>query len=44
MEAKHVSETVEDFTAIIFQHEIDHLNGILYIDHLNKEISDTKNH
>lgn len=42
MEAKHITETVEDFTAIIFQHEIDHLNGILYIDHLSKEISDAK--
>lgn len=27
-----VSETIEGFTAVIFQHEIDHLNGILYID------------
>jgi peptide deformylase len=25
-------EMVEGFTAIIFQHEIDHLNGILYLD------------
>lgn len=28
------SESIEGFTAVIFQHEIDHLNGILYIDHL----------
>lgn len=27
-----VSETVRDFTAIIFQHECDHLDGILYTD------------
>lgn len=27
-----VSETIEGFTAVIFQHEIDHLNGIIYID------------
>jgi len=27
-----VSETVEGYTAIIFQHECDHLGGILYID------------
>lgn len=27
-----VKETVEGFTAVIFQHEIDHLEGILYID------------
>ncbi len=30
-------ELVEGFTAVIFQHEIDHLNGILYLDHLNNE-------
>lgn len=29
------NESVEGFTAVIFQHEIDHLNGILYIDHLD---------
>jgi len=34
-------EMVEDFTAVIFQHEIDHLNGILYLDHLAKEIKDS---
>jgi peptide deformylase len=28
---------VEDFTAVIFQHEIDHLNGILFTDHLQAE-------
>ena len=27
-----VSETVEGFTAVIFQHECDHLDGILYTD------------
>ena len=27
-----VRETVEGFTAVIFQHEIDHLEGILYTD------------
>jgi peptide deformylase len=42
MEAEHVTETVEGFTSVIFQHEIDHLNGILYLDHLKKEILDTK--
>lgn len=26
------TETVEGFTAVIFQHETDHLDGILYID------------
>ena len=29
---KTVRETVEGFTAVIFQHEIDHLDGTLYID------------
>jgi peptide deformylase len=38
----HQSEMIEDFTAVIFQHEIDHLNGILYLDHLEKEIQDAK--
>lgn len=36
---KHKTETVEGFTAVIFQHEIDHLNGILYLDHLQKELN-----
>jgi len=29
---ERVQEQVSGFTAVIFQHEIDHLNGILYID------------
>lgn len=29
-----VREKVSDFTAVIFQHEIDHLDGVLYIDRL----------
>lgn len=37
MDQSHVTEMVEDFTAVIFQHEIDHLNGILYLDHLEQE-------
>jgi len=39
----HKIEMIEDFTAVIFQHEIDHLNGILYLDHLKKEVRDAKN-
>lgn len=31
-----VSERVSGFTAIIFQHEIDHLTGVLYIDKLSE--------
>jgi len=37
MDRSHTTEMVEDFTAVIFQHEIDHLNGILYLDHLEQE-------
>ncbi|UTW64268.1 peptide deformylase [bacterium SCSIO 12741] len=33
---KHM-ESVDGFTSVIFQHEIDHLNGILFTDHLNSE-------
>jgi peptide deformylase len=29
-----VRETIYGFTAVIFQHEIDHLDGVLYIDRL----------
>ena len=29
-----IKDTVSGFTAVIFQHEIDHLDGILYIDRL----------
>jgi peptide deformylase len=42
MQSEHKTETVEGFTSVIFQHEIDHLNGILYLDHLKKEVNDVK--
>jgi len=42
MDGTHQTEMIEAFTAVIFQHEIDHLNGILYLDHLEKEMSDAK--
>ena len=42
MQALHKTETVEGFTSVIFQHEIDHLKGILYLDHLKKEILESK--
>ncbi|MDX1908091.1 MAG: peptide deformylase [Bacteroidia bacterium] len=38
MTGTHLRDTVSGFTAVIFQHEIDHLSGILYIDHLQAEI------
>lgn len=42
MDNEHLYEMVEDFTAIIFQHEVDHLNGILYLDHLEEEMAASK--
>lgn len=33
------TETVRGYTAVIFQHEIDHLDGILYIDRLDIEMA-----
>jgi len=42
MDAEHKSETVNSFTSVVFQHEIDHLNGILYLDHLKKDMRDIK--
>lgn len=34
---KDTTETVRGFTAVIFQHECDHLDGILYTDRLVDE-------
>ena len=31
---KMATDTIKGFTAVIFQHEIDHLEGTLYIDRL----------
>lgn len=42
MNGEHVTEMVEDFTAVIFQHEIDHLNGIMFTDHLEEDIKSEK--
>lgn len=28
---------LRDYAAIVFQHEIDHLNGVMFYDHINKE-------
>lgn len=35
IEGKEHEMTVEDRFAVVLQHEIDHLNGILFIDHLS---------
>lgn len=37
LDGTHHVETVEGFTSVVFQHEIDHLHGILFIDHLEEE-------
>ena len=42
IDGSHHIEMVEDFTSVIFQHEIDHLNGILFIDHLQEEMDDAR--
>jgi len=34
------SDTVSGFTAVIFQHEIDHLNGVLYVDKQHPALPD----
>ncbi|MEM6804681.1 MAG: peptide deformylase [Bacteroidota bacterium] len=39
LDGSHHFEMVEDFTAVIFQHEIDHLEGIVFTDHLQEEMS-----
>ena len=36
-EGNDITLVAEDLLARIFQHEIDHLNGILYIDHLDRK-------
>ena len=35
-EGKQKTIEAEDYLAVILQHEIDHLDGILYIDHLSR--------
>ncbi len=40
----HKCEMIEAFTAVIFQHEIDHLDGILFTDHLKKETKESIKH
>ncbi|WP_295940832.1 peptide deformylase [uncultured Alistipes sp.] len=35
-----MSDTISGFTAVIFQHEIDHLNGILFTDRLSGQAAE----
>ncbi|PIY11354.1 MAG: peptide deformylase [Flexibacter sp. CG_4_10_14_3_um_filter_32_15] len=37
LDGKLHQEIIDGFTSVIFQHEIDHLDGILYLDHLKNE-------
>jgi len=37
-DGKEVIETVQGFTSRIFQHEIDHLNGVLYTDRVKSKL------
>lgn len=37
LSGKHFQEVVEGFTAVIMQHEMDHLNGILFIDRMEEQ-------
>lgn len=38
LQGVHHIEMIEDFTAVIFQHETDHLDGILFTDRLIEEM------
>ncbi|SDJ04620.1 peptide deformylase [Salimicrobium halophilum] len=37
LEGEEVKLRLKDFAAIVFQHEIDHLNGVMFYDHIDKE-------
>ncbi|GEM_PF-257231 len=41
-DGSHGIEMIEEFTAVVFQHEIDHLNGILYLDHIKQEAAEAE--
>jgi peptide deformylase len=41
---EHKCEMIEAFTAVIFQHELDHLEGIMFTDHLEKERKQSVKH
>ncbi|MFL1037641.1 peptide deformylase, partial [Mycoplasmopsis synoviae] len=34
---KHLEFDLKGYVAIVFQHELDHLNGKLFIDRINKK-------
>ena len=35
LEGEEIIAEYSDMSAVVLQHEIDHINGILFIDHLN---------
>ena len=37
MDAKKITEDIKGLESIVYQHEIDHLNGIMFYDHINKQ-------
>lgn len=37
LEGKDVKLRLRDYAAIVFQHELDHLNGIMFYDHINEK-------
>ncbi|MFS0663051.1 peptide deformylase [Bacillus mojavensis] len=37
LEGEQIDIRLKGFPAIVFQHEIDHLNGVMFYDHINKE-------
>ena len=39
---KNIKDTISGFTSVIFQHEIDHLEGILYTDRIKDKTKITK--
>jgi len=44
LDGSHHRESIDGFTSVIFQHEIDHLKGILYLDHLEEEKKQERMH
>jgi len=37
LEGNELKLRLRDYAAIVFQHEIDHLNGVMFYDHINKK-------
>ncbi|MCY8160950.1 peptide deformylase, partial [Bacillus licheniformis] len=37
LEGENIDIRLKGYPAIVFQHEIDHLNGIMFYDHIDKE-------